>query len=174
MANILPRYKVYKEMVRYLKDNGLYSDFIRKLNNYTTHLLNIGYGRNRSDVIKKAFENNPICIIGSVMKNLELSKDFENAYIKNNLGEIKDWFNSFLIRENVFDEYYHNVDFKFIKGHFPESLSYDNPRDLIFKNLAPRLYINYAFAWQGSYQGRDFWLEICEKWEKSFSDFLKK
>lgn len=174
MANILPRYKVYKEMVRYLKDNGLYSDFIRALNNYTTYLLNIGYAGKRSDIIKKAFDYNPICILNIVMNNPKLSKDFEDVYIKNNLEEIKDWFNSFLIRENVFDEFYHNVDFRFIKWCFPESLSYDNPRDLIFKNLAPRLYINNAFEWEKSSQGRCFWLKICKKWEKSFFDFLKK
>lgn len=91
---------------------------------------------------------------------------------------IKQEFVNFLQENNIFEEYFQNIDPDFFVGFaffIKPFTAYKNKQDLLFKNLIrPSSFIYDVFKWEATKQGRNFWDKICFKWDKQLSNLLCK
>ena len=180
--------ELYKDILRYTKDNGKYKQFTRRFKNFEEDSLlynNIKIIDEQS--ITKRLNNlgfSPLELL--TVMGLEFGDTYYSPYLmyhhKNNMEFNKKVFEEFLDSKNLKNTFIINIDENFIlkalncKKATPNITETMTKEEILYNNIPPTGFIMHAFRWATSKikNGDNFWGGISKEWRIFYVNKIKE
>lgn len=179
--------ELYKDILRYAKDNGKYGQFIRGFELFTKQAQQCD-GINIIDEhsITKRLHNlghSPLGLLNAmgIEKGDFYYSDYLMHHHKNNMEFNKKIFEEFLDKKDIKKLFFLNVDDKFIlraiSGRaIPNITETMTKEEILYNNIPPTGFVMHAFRWANSTvpSGDTYWGGINEEWRVFYIDKIKE
>lgn len=175
--------KMFKLVLRYIKETNKYSEFVKNFKHYVT--TNECFN-NVENIIKTQCGNSPLELLRIINIKGECRYNspaefyiFKNFYEK----EIKTLFENFLKEKQLYENFIKNIDENFILRHSTKKTFKNYPKNklkTLYENLCPTGFIMNAFLWEDAkekttkWSGWSGWSSINNEWEIKINKFFKE
>jgi hypothetical protein len=155
---------------RFLKDIGQYTNFNRWVVKMSFHKMFFANGKN--------YNTNNGYTLTEIYANFSGEDEYANAYtayLTAQIGakEAFEIFKNFIETKygiKTYNDYVHNISTDFIKEQTESILKLNDENNVL--SLPANAYLFYAFHWEKTPQGHDFWSDINNEWFKTAETIL--